>query len=153
MLAMLMLVIFEICFCELSLHETLIHQFILFQGSYNISIVTSLYIVSRLLQVVGGKHLINAVAGLLLHHYITLSQRDAANGDTAGCTGNASALLRSLNDINIKVCCGPEAEGVEDININYLLEHLNEHTSSNSHFDGGPSDDNMCIERLVCFLF
>ncbi|XWS66592.1 hypothetical protein CRYUN_Cryun05aG0213000 [Craigia yunnanensis] len=121
--------------------------------SYKISIVTSLYIVSRLLQVVGGKHLINAVAGLLLYHYITLNQRDATNGDTADCTGNASALLCSLNDINIKVCCGPEAEGAEDIDINFLLEHLNEHTSSNSHFDGGPSDDNMCIERIGIFAY
>ena len=88
----------------------------LVQGSCNISAVTSLYIVSRLLQVVGGKHLINAVAGLLLYHYITLSKRDVTNGDVADSTGNESALLRSLNDINIKVCSGPEAEGAEDIN-------------------------------------
>ncbi|XP_022766977.1 uncharacterized protein LOC111311664 isoform X2 [Durio zibethinus] len=123
------------------------------KGSHNISAVTSLYIVSRLLQVVGGKHLINAVAGLLLYHYITLSERDATNGDRTGISANASALLRSLNDINIKVCSGSEAEGAEDININSLLEHLDEHISSNSHFDGSPKDDNMCIERIGIFAY
>lgn len=92
------------------------------------------------------------MAGLLLYHYITLSKIDAINGDIADSTGNASALLCLLNGTNIKVCCGPEAEGAEDIDIN-LLEHLNKHTSSNSHFDSNPRDDNMCIERLVCFLF
>lgn len=127
--------------------------YVLFQGSYNISVVTSLYIVSHLLQVVGGKHLINAVAGLLLYHYITSSQGDATNGDIAGSTSDRSALLCSLNDINIKESSGPGAEDAEDVNINYLLEHLNKHTTSNSHFDGTPRKDNMCIERLVCFLF
>ncbi|MBA0857937.1 hypothetical protein Goshw_019293 [Gossypium schwendimanii] len=122
------------------------------KGSYNISAVTSLYIVSRLLQIVGGKHLINGVAGLLLYHYMALCQRDAIarNGDIAGSTGDASPLLHSLNDINIKVS-GHEAEGEKEININYLLQHLNVQTSSNSHFDGSPRDDNVCIERLVFF--
>ncbi|MBA0740109.1 hypothetical protein Gogos_013331 [Gossypium gossypioides] len=122
------------------------------KGSYNISAITSLYVVSRLLQVVGGKHLINGVAGLLLYHYMALCQRDAiaTNGDTAGSTGDASPLLHSLNDINIKVS-GHEAEGEKEININYLLQHLNVQTSSNSHFDGSPRDDNVCIERLVFF--
>ncbi|XVF55836.1 hypothetical protein PTKIN_Ptkin06aG0068600 [Pterospermum kingtungense] len=122
------------------------------KGSYNISAVTSLYIVSRLLQVVGGKHLINAVASLLLYHYITLSKRDATNGDIVDSTGNASALLHSLNDININVCCGPEAEGAEDIDIN-LLQHLNEHASSNSYFNGNLGDDDICIERIGIFAY
>ncbi|XVE75878.1 hypothetical protein DITRI_Ditri12bG0127100 [Diplodiscus trichospermus] len=123
------------------------------KGSYNISAVTSLYIVSRLLQVVGGKHLTNAVAGLLLYHYITLSQKDATNGDTSGSTGNVNAFLRLLNDTNIKVHCGPEAEGAEDVNINYVLEHLNEHASSNSHFEGSPGDDYVYIERVGIFAY
>ncbi|XWS59406.1 hypothetical protein CRYUN_Cryun08bG0119100 [Craigia yunnanensis] len=143
--SLLSLLIFPLLLLLLQLGEN--------KSSYNISAVTSLYIVSRLLQVVGGKHLINAVAGLHLYHYIILSKTDATNGDIADSTANASALLRLLNDINFKVCSGPDAEGAEDININYLLEHLNEHTSSNYHFDGSPRDDNICIERLVCFLF
>ncbi|XVF07561.1 hypothetical protein REPUB_Repub06bG0149900 [Reevesia pubescens] len=123
------------------------------KDTYNISAVTSLYIVSRLLQVLGGKHLINAVAGLILYHYTALSQRDATNGDTVDGRGDASPLLHSLNDINIKVYSGPEAEGAEEINLNYLLEHLNEHTSSNSHFVGSPTDDIMCIERTGIFAY
>ncbi|PPD77897.1 hypothetical protein GOBAR_DD25180 [Gossypium barbadense] len=124
------------------------------KGSYHISAVTSLYIVSRLLQVVGGKHLINGVAGLLLYHYMALCEREAiaTNGDTAGSTGDASPLLHSLNDINIKVS-GHEAEGEKEININYLLQHLNVQTSSNSHFDGSPRDDNVCIERFGIFAY
>ncbi|TYI10712.1 hypothetical protein ES332_A09G160800v1 [Gossypium tomentosum] len=124
------------------------------KGSYNISAVTSLYIVSRLLQVVGGKHLINGVAGLLLYHYMALCQRDAiaTNGDIAGSIGDASPLLHSLNDINIKVS-DHEAEGEKEININYLLQHLNVQTSSNSHFDGSPKDDNVYIERFGIFAY
>lgn len=92
------------------------------------------------------------MAGLLLYHYMALCQRDAiaTNGDTAGSTGDASPLLHSLNDINIKVS-GHEAEGEKEININYLLQHLNVQTSSNSHFNGSPRDDNVCIERLASF--
>ncbi|KAK8600570.1 hypothetical protein V6N12_050423 [Hibiscus sabdariffa] len=124
------------------------------KGSYNISAVTSFYIVSRLLQVVGGKHLINGVAGLLLYHHMALCRRDAiaTNGDTAGDTGDASPLLHFLNDIRIKIF-GPEAGGEEEININYLLQQLNEHTSSNSHYDGTPRDDNMHVERFGIFTY
>ncbi|KAK8685644.1 hypothetical protein V6N13_041643 [Hibiscus sabdariffa] len=124
------------------------------KGSYNISAVTSLYIVSRLLQVVGGKHLINGVAGLLLYHHMALCQRDAiaTNGDTAGDKGDASPLLHFLNDIRIKIF-GPEAGGEEEININYLLQQLNEHTSSNSHYDGTPRDDNVHVERFGIFTY
>ncbi|KAG8483814.1 hypothetical protein CXB51_023387 [Gossypium anomalum] len=106
------------------------------------------------LQVVGGKHLINGVAGLLLYHYMALCQRDAiaTNGDTAGSTGDASPLLHLLNDINIKVS-DHEAEGEKEININYLLQHLHVQTSSNSHFDGSPRDDNVCIERFGIFAY
>ncbi|OMO68546.1 hypothetical protein COLO4_29595 [Corchorus olitorius] len=123
------------------------------KGSFNISAVTSLYIVSRLLQVVGGKHLVNAVAGLLLYHYLTICQRDATNGDTVGSSAGASDLLCSLNDKNIKEHCLLEAEGAEDININYLLEHLNDYTSSNSHFDGRPRCESMHIERIGIFTY
>ncbi|GMI96700.1 green fluorescent seed 9, TRANSPARENT TESTA 9 [Hibiscus trionum] len=124
------------------------------KGSYNISAVTSFYVVSRLLQVVGGKHVINGVAGLLLYHYTVLCQRDAivTNGDTAGGTGDGSPLLHFLNDTRIKIS-GPEAGGEEEININYLLQHLNEHTSSNSHYDGTPRDHNVHVERFGIFTY
>ncbi|MBA0713306.1 hypothetical protein Golax_012347 [Gossypium laxum] len=82
------------------------------------------------------------------------NKRDAIarNRDIAGSTGDASPLLHSLNDINIKVS-GHEAEGEKEININYLLQHLNVQTSSNSHFDGSPRDDNVCIERFGIFAY
>ncbi|XP_039042694.1 protein TRANSPARENT TESTA 9-like isoform X2 [Hibiscus syriacus] len=122
-------------------------------GSY-ISAVTSLYIVVQLLQVVGGKHLINGVAGLLLYHYMALCQRDAiaTNGDTAGGTGDSSPLLHVLNDIRIKIS-GPKAGGGEEININYLLQHSNEHTYSNSHYDVTPWDDDVHVDRFGIFAY
>uniref|UniRef100_A0A2N9FWI1 FPL domain-containing protein n=1 Tax=Fagus sylvatica TaxID=28930 RepID=A0A2N9FWI1_FAGSY len=112
----------------------------------NISAVASLYIVCRLLQVVGGKSMIDAVTGVILYPYMTLSVGDATEGDTVNGISNANSFLDHLNDMEKKVCSGPKSEGAENIKSNHLFGHLAEHISSNSQFISGPQNDD-CIER------
>ncbi|XP_050243728.1 protein TRANSPARENT TESTA 9-like isoform X2 [Quercus robur] len=112
----------------------------------NISSVTSLYIVSRLLQVVDGKSMVNAVAGVILYPYMTLSVGDAMKGDTVDGVCNASSFLDHLNDMEKRVCSGPESEGAENIKRNNLFGHLAEYLSSNSQLISGLQNDD-CVER------
>lgn len=112
----------------------------------NISSVTSLYIVSRLLQVVDGKSMVNAVAGVILYPYMTLSVGDAMKGDTVDGVCNASSFLDHLNDMEKRVCSGPESEGAENIKSNNLFGHLAEYLSSNSQLISGLQNDD-CVER------
>ncbi|XP_030925625.1 protein TRANSPARENT TESTA 9-like isoform X1 [Quercus lobata] len=112
----------------------------------NISSVTSLYIVSRLLQVVDGKSMVNAVAGIILYPYMTLSVGDAMKGDTVDGVCNASSFLDHLNDMEKRVRSGPESEGAENIKSNNLFGHLAEYLSSNSQLISGLQNDD-CVER------
>lgn len=96
------------------------------------SAVTSLYIVSHLLVVVGGKNIINAVAGVIMYPYMTLSRRDAAKEERTNGSNHAHSFLNLLHDMGIMDIVAPEHQGDENINGN--------HISGNG--DG-------CIERLV----
>ncbi|XP_059462464.1 protein TRANSPARENT TESTA 9-like isoform X2 [Corylus avellana] len=120
----------------------------------NISAVTSLYIVSRLLQVVGGKSIINAVAGVILYPYMTSSVGDATERNSVVGSWNAKSFLDHLNHLEKMVCSGPESEGVENIESSCLFGHLAEHISSNSQFIGGPLND-VCSERggILAYIF
>lgn len=120
----------------------------------NISAVASLYIVCRLLQVVGGKSMIDAVTGVILYPYMTLSVGDATEGDKVNGISNANSFLDHLNDMEKKVCSGPKSEGAENIKSNHLFGHLAEHISSNSQFISGPQNDD-CIERggILAYAF
>ncbi|XP_041027932.1 protein TRANSPARENT TESTA 9-like isoform X1 [Juglans microcarpa x Juglans regia] len=115
----------------------------------NISEVTSLYIISRLIQVIGGKRVINAVAGVILYPYMTSSVGGATEGDTVDVNGNS--FLNHLNDVEKLVCSGPEMEGSENTS-NYMFGHLAEHVSSDSQFVGGARND-ICIERGGIFKY
>lgn len=120
----------------------------------NISAVTSLYIVSRLLQVVGGKSMINAVAGVILYPFMTSTVGDATEGNTVVGSCNAKSFLDHLNHMEKMVCSGPESEGAETIESSYLFGHLAEHISSNSQFIGAPLND-VCTERggILAYIF
>ncbi|XP_062166676.1 protein TRANSPARENT TESTA 9-like isoform X2 [Alnus glutinosa] len=112
----------------------------------NISAVTSLYILCRLLQVVGGKSMIDAVAGVILYPYMTSSVGDATERNTVDGSWNAKSFLDHLNHMEKMVCSGPKSEGAENIESSYLFGHLAEHISSNSQFIGGHLND-VCTER------
>lgn len=56
------------------------------QGS-DLSAITSLYILSRLLQVVGGRSMINNVAGVILYHVLNLNARTLSEGNASDSSG------------------------------------------------------------------
>ncbi|XP_065856059.1 protein TRANSPARENT TESTA 9-like [Euphorbia lathyris] len=95
----------------------------------NISPTTSLYIISLLLQVVGGKDIINCVAEIILYPYME-NLRDAGGGRVE------KFLLNHLNSEG-KLCSGTESDS------NLLSKHM----SSNGHSVNCSTDDNVCPER------
>ena len=92
--------------------------------------------------------MIDAVTGVILYPYMTLSVGDATEGATVNGISNANSFLDHLNDMEKKVCSGPKSEGAENIKSNHLFGHLAEHISSNSQFISGPQNDDY-IERWV----
>ncbi|GLT24903.1 hypothetical protein SLA2020_000650 [Shorea laevis] len=121
----------------------------------NISAVTSLYIVSRLLQVVGGKSLTNVVAALLFYPYITFNTEYSTNGDKGDSFNDTNSFSNFLNDINILERSILECEGAENINTNRLLGHLVEYESSNYHFIRNPRGADAFSERsgILAYIF
>ncbi|XP_024459613.1 protein TRANSPARENT TESTA 9 isoform X3 [Populus trichocarpa] len=85
----------------------------------NLSPITSLYIVSCLIQVIGGKSIVNYVAGVLLYPYMSLSVREAREA----CL--SSAFFSNFNDME-KSSCSTESEGAESVNGSPLHRHLPE---------------------------
>ncbi|XP_061965050.1 protein TRANSPARENT TESTA 9-like isoform X3 [Populus nigra] len=85
----------------------------------NLSPITSLYIVSCLIQVIGGKSIVNYVAGVLLYPYMSLSVREAREA----CL--SSAFFSNYNDME-KSSCSTESEGAESVNGSPLHRHLPE---------------------------
>ncbi|QHO16030.1 uncharacterized protein DS421_10g300080 [Arachis hypogaea] len=53
----------------------------------DLSAITSLYILSRLLQVVGGRSMINNVAGVILYHVLNLNARTLSEGNASDSSG------------------------------------------------------------------
>ncbi|KAL3586611.1 hypothetical protein D5086_013478 [Populus alba] len=85
----------------------------------NLSPITSLYIVSCLIQVIGGKSIVNYVAGVLLYPYMSLSVREAWEA----CL--SSAFFSNFNDME-KSSCSTESEGAESVNGSPLHRHFPE---------------------------
>ncbi|KAJ4705378.1 Protein CLEC16A like [Melia azedarach] len=91
-------------------------------NGFNLCAVTSLYIVSHLLVVVGGKNIINAVASVLLYPYMILSIRDTAKGETTNGSTHAKSFLNLLRDMEIMETFAPESEGYGNINVDHISE-------------------------------
>ncbi|XLS66318.1 hypothetical protein HN51_026292 [Arachis hypogaea] len=53
----------------------------------DLSAITSLYILSRLLQVVEGRSMINNVAGVILYHVLNLNARTLSEGNASDSSG------------------------------------------------------------------
>ncbi|WCJ34208.1 Protein TRANSPARENT TESTA 9 [Euphorbia peplus] len=102
----------------------------------NISPITSLYIISLLLQVVGGEDIVNCVAEIILYPYVE-NLRDTGGGRVE------KFLLNHLNGEG-KLCSGTES----DANL------LSKHMSSNCHAVNSSMDDNVCPERggILAFI-
>ncbi|KAK2655428.1 hypothetical protein Ddye_008480 [Dipteronia dyeriana] len=138
---LLNLLVFPILFPLLQLRQS--HDF-------HVSLVTSLYIVSHLLQVVGGKNIINSVAAVLLFPYKTSNLRDSIEGKETSGIGHELSFFNLLNDMEIMEVLensGSETAGEVNINDNHISGHLAKYTSSISHFHSFPGDNDVCIER------
>ncbi|PON70083.1 hypothetical protein PanWU01x14_082580 [Parasponia andersonii] len=79
-----------------------------------LSAVTSLYLVSRLLQVIGGKGMINSVAAVILYPYIKSSVQDAVKDSTA-VNNFANSFPEHLNVLENTLHLAPKYEEEESI--------------------------------------
>ncbi|TXG58156.1 hypothetical protein EZV62_015985 [Acer yangbiense] len=138
---LLNLLVFPILFPLLQLRQS---------NDFHVSVVTSMYIVSHLLQVVGGKNIINSVAAVLLFPYKTSNLRDSSEGKATSGISHEQSFFNLLNDMEIMEVLensASETAGEVNINGNHISGHLAEYTSSNSHFNSFPGDNDVCIER------
>ncbi|RVW44467.1 Protein CLEC16A-like [Vitis vinifera] len=119
----------------------------------DLSAVTCLYVISRLLQVVGGKSVVNSLAGIILYPFMTSSMRDTTRGDSGNGSFQDKSFVTHLNKLEMQ-CSGLESEGAENIERNCLFGHLLDYISSNSHFVSCPWD-NKLGERsgLLSYIF
>ncbi|KAK0584010.1 hypothetical protein LWI29_006418 [Acer saccharum] len=138
---LLNLLVFPILFPLLQLRQS---------NDFHVSVVTSMYIVSHLLQVVGGKNIINSVAAVLLFPYKTSNLRDSIEGKATSGISHEQSFFNLLNDMEIMEVLensASETAGEVNSNGNHISGHLAEYTSSNSHFNSFPGDNDVCIER------
>ncbi|XP_059668663.1 protein TRANSPARENT TESTA 9-like isoform X3 [Cornus florida] len=103
-----------------------------------LSPITSLYIVSRLLQVIGGKHMVNFVASAVLYPYISSSMRDATEGSKTDCINQANSFANNLHEMDKML--SSESESAENFRRNNLLGHLSNYMPSKSHLVSFCSD-------------
>ena len=107
--------------------------------------MTSLYVVSRLLQVVDGKNMVNFVASAILYTYTLSSMREA----TSNVTSQITSLSNHLHEMEEGVY--PEDDSAENCKMNQILGHLSEYISTKPPFVSFPCDD-AHEERLVNIL-
>ncbi|KAF8044246.1 hypothetical protein BT93_A2283 [Corymbia citriodora subsp. variegata] len=106
------------------------------------SAVMSLYIVSRLLQVVGGRSLINFIAGVILFPYLASSKEDATQGNNCNGTSGSDSFSRYISKLEAVVYADFDSERTENINGENSLGCLVGYKSRDS-----PIDYKICTER------
>ncbi|XP_039683067.1 protein TRANSPARENT TESTA 9 isoform X2 [Medicago truncatula] len=113
-----------------------------------LSSVTSLYIVSHILQVVGGRSMINNVACVILYHFLNLNMRVESEENTTDGHDDVKPFANCLSEIERTISCAPELNGAESIGGNYLGAHWEDFTS-------GFSTDEICSKRrgVLEFVF
>ncbi|GMP84221.1 hypothetical protein CsSME_00037833 [Camellia sinensis var. sinensis] len=104
-------------------------------GTY-ISAVTSLFVVTRLLQVVQGENMVNFVASAILYAEMFSSMKHTIEGVTDDGTNHVNSIFNPLHEM---VCLEPE--GAENFKTNYLLGHLSEYLPCDPHFASFPCND------------
>ncbi|KAK2400915.1 protein TRANSPARENT TESTA [Trifolium repens] len=115
----------------------------------DLSAATSLYIVSRLLQVVGGRSMINNVACVIFfYHFFNLNVRIQSEGNATDGHDDVKPFVKCFSEIERTICYAPELNGVESITGNYLGAHWED-------FMSGFSADEICSKRrgILEFVF
>ncbi|KAK4776642.1 hypothetical protein SAY86_005330 [Trapa natans] len=110
------------------------------------SIVTSLYIVSRLIQIISGKSLINLVTTVMLYPYIELDMKNFTRANGADESGNADSFASYVSQLGGFVFTNPEVLGSETMSGSKYIEILMSCTSLD---DGSMSivEDDQCTKR------
>ncbi|KAL5545751.1 hypothetical protein UlMin_005438 [Ulmus minor] len=85
------------------------------ENASNLSAVTSLYLISRILQVIGGKGMMNSVAGVILYPYMTSGVRATIVGNIAEGNGFADSFFQHLSTIKEMEFLGGDCEEDEQI--------------------------------------
>lgn len=112
------------------------------------SAVTSLYIVSRILQVVGGRSLINFIAGVILYPYLASSKEDASQVNNCDGTSGSDSFSRYMSKLEAVVYVEFDSEGTENINGDNSLGCLVGYKSCDSP-SVSCNDYKICTKRSV----
>lgn len=86
------------------------------------SVITSLYMVTGLLQVVGGEALVNFVAIIVLYPFLVAEITDASRKNKTSISSDAKSLLSYMSELEGLVCS--DLEGGENINGDSSLRQL-----------------------------
>ncbi|KAK8468260.1 hypothetical protein PHAVU_007G269200 [Phaseolus vulgaris] len=89
----------------------------------DLSAITSLYIISRLLQVVGGRSTINNVACDILYHILNFNVRSPSEGNTSDFHDDIDTFSKFLNEVEKVISHAPDSNGSQSINETYLGAH------------------------------
>ncbi|XP_028784892.1 protein TRANSPARENT TESTA 9 isoform X2 [Neltuma alba] len=95
-----------------------------------LSAITSLYVLSLLLQVVGGRWIINNVAGVILYPLLTLNVRHLNEGNASHEHNGVYPFSKHVNEVKRVMCSAPECKGVEGNDGNYDDAHMADFMSS-----------------------
>ncbi|XP_054802114.1 protein TRANSPARENT TESTA 9-like isoform X2 [Prosopis cineraria] len=117
----------------------------------NLSAITSLYILSLLLQVVGGKCIINNVAGVILYPFLTLNVRHLNEGNASHEPSDVYPFSKHVNEVKRVICCAPECKGAESNDRNYDA-HIVDFMSS---FNVSSSTGDIYLKRdgMLAYIF
>ncbi|GAU45890.1 hypothetical protein TSUD_24920 [Trifolium subterraneum] len=101
-----------------------------------LSAVTSLYIVSRLLQVVGGRSMINNVACVVFfYHFLNLNVRVRSEGNDIDGHDDVKPFVKCFSEIERTICYAPELNGTKSITGNYLGAHWEDFVSGEEYLN------------------
>lgn len=89
-----------------------------------VSAVTSIYSVSRLLQVVGGRSMINNVACVILYHFLNLNVRVLNEGNASNGHDDVKPFSKCLSEVERIICYAPESNEAESIMSSFNNEEI-----------------------------
>ncbi|XP_043713922.1 protein TRANSPARENT TESTA 9-like isoform X2 [Telopea speciosissima] len=106
----------------------------------HISAITSLYMVCCLVQIVGGKWLVNSVAVAVLYTYMVLSGRVSTERTPTSGTSPATTFFGILNELE-EIRSDLNSEGTENSDKNHIFGHFSEYISSSFQFVNCTTDE------------
>lgn len=131
---------------RLFLYDVLIQAIYFVPQGSDLSAITSLYILSRLLQIIGGRCIINNVAAVILNPFLTLNVRYQSEGNAYSEHNDVYPFAKFANEVERATCFAPECRGEESINRNYFNPHMADLISS---FYASNSNADICFKRLA----